>query len=61
MHQKLSEGNVPGMKWLTVSNANEQQSQRRKTGQGWGALKVKSSGGVVEMEACPAQIRQTGE
>lgn len=29
------------MKWLTVSNANEKWSQRRKTGQGQGALKVK--------------------
>ena len=54
MSWKLSEGNVPRMKWSAVSNADEKLSQRRKTGQGWGDLNVKISGGAVGMKSCLA-------
>ena len=42
------------MKWSAVSNADEKLSQRRKTGQGWGDLNVKISGGAVGMKPCLA-------
>lgn len=54
MSWKLSEGYVPRMKWSAVSNTDEKLSQRGKTGQEWGDLNVKISGGAVEMKACLA-------